>query len=493
MGKSELVSGKDIQVKSAKDNQSGIGLSETVLASAFEYSAIGMSLVSLEGNWIKINSKLSAITGYTEAALLSTALKAIIHPEDRKNSEACYKKLLSRKIDAFQIEERIMHKNGTAVWVNQNVSLIKNATGKPLFFLSLTEDINHKKNIELALAEAEAKFRILVEQSLAGVYIIQDAVFKYINPVLAETVGYSESELLGADFLQLLIVAEDHQTVIENLNSRLKGDVESVQYVIRAKKRNGELIWIEVLGNKIMYNGKPAIMGTLIDITLKKEMEKLTLQQKIRDQKKITRAVLNAQEKERNRIGQELHDNINQILAGTKLYLAVTARGNKKLQVQLKRPIELIENSIQEIRRLSSKHVTPLKNINLKELINSLMEDVHSSIKIKTVFIFKGAHVALDDGLKLNIYRIIQEQTSNVIKHAKAKHFSIRIHARPAKIHIAMEDDGKGFDVKKKRKGIGISNMIYRTESFNGNLVIESEPGIGCRIFADIPIEPLKP
>jgi signal transduction histidine kinase/CHASE3 domain sensor protein len=216
-------------------------------------------------------------------------------------------------------------------------------------------------------------------------------------------------------------------------------------------------------------------------------MESEISNQKIQEQKKIARAILNAQEKERNRIGQELHDNVSQILVSSKLYLSSVCEGNESLKELVKYPSELIDNSIQEIRLLSSRQVTPLKNVDLQDLVQSLLDRLRESTSIKTVFTYDIAERELTDDLKLNIYRIIQEQISNVVKYASAGKVNIAIEAKPAGLHIELKDDGTGFDLTSKRNGIGLSNMMNRIESFNGQMILESSPGKGCSIRIDIP------
>ncbi len=218
-----------------------------------------------------------------------------------------------------------------------------------------------------------------------------------------------------------------------------------------------------------------------------RSMEKEVLQQKIEEQKKISRAIIKAQEKERNHIGQELHDNVNQILAGTKMYLGMAGKDNVKLQELIKYPMELIDNTIKEIRLLSGRQVTPLKNINLKELIESLLDDLAKNSTVKINLVYNVADEFVDDDLKLNIYRIIQEQINNIMKHADSKNVSVSVVANLKTINIVVRDDGKGFVTGKKRKGIGISNMMNRIKSFNGNLVVKSSPGNGCALQIMIP------
>jgi len=218
-----------------------------------------------------------------------------------------------------------------------------------------------------------------------------------------------------------------------------------------------------------------------------KLLEKKMLEQKIQEHKKIARAIIRAQEKERNHIGQELHDNINQILASTKLYLGIAGRKDNAVKELIRYPMELIDSSIEEIRLLCHKMVTPLKNIDMQELFRDLVISLDQNTTTKTNFIYNVPKADLSDDLKLNIFRIIQELINNIWKYAEAKNVNISIVEQGELIHINVSDDGKGFDVEKKRGGIGISNIINRVESFNGKIEIESSVGKGCRTKIMVP------
>lgn len=238
------------------------------------------------------------------------------------------------------------------------------------------------------------------------------------------------------------------------------------------------------------------LFGILQDITERKEaeenlklLEQKMLEQKIQEQKKIARAIIKAQEKERNHIGQELHDNINQMLAGTKMYLSIAGKKNSDVKEAISYPIELINTIIEEIRILCQKLATPVKNIDLKEMIQELLYSFRANLPAKTSLSYNVITEKISDELKLNIYRIIQEQVTNISKYAKAKKVKISLTERNKAIIIITEDDGKGFDVDAKRKGIGISNMVNRSGSFNGWVELRSEPGKGCRITVSIPFE----
>lgn len=128
--------------------------------------------------------------------------------------------------------------------------------------------------IERALAQkgpedidsAESVFRALVEQSLAGIYLIQDYRFVYVNPKLAEIFGYTQQEVLSLGALEL-VAEEDRPLVAENIRKRLTGQMQTAHYSFRGRRKDGSQILVEVQGGRTEFQGKPAILGVLLDIT----------------------------------------------------------------------------------------------------------------------------------------------------------------------------------------------------------------------------------
>ena len=127
-----------------------------------------------------------------------------------------------------------------------------------------------EKNVELMAAEA--KFRPLVEQSLVGIYVIQDDQFVYVNPRMAEILGRSAEEMTSRTVYDFL-VPEGHAFARENIRKRMSGAVPNVHYDLRVLHQSGAVLKVEVYGSRTEYNGRPAVMGVLLDITERKRAE----------------------------------------------------------------------------------------------------------------------------------------------------------------------------------------------------------------------------
>ncbi|HMK05378.1 MAG TPA: response regulator [Ferruginibacter sp.] len=348
------------------------------------------------------------------------------------------------------------------------------------------EDENEKLITAQRLVQSEVRFRTVVARiSDAFIALDKNWCYTFANDRAGRLVQREPDYLIGKN------VWEEFPESVGSVTYRDFHKAMNEQRYICNEDYYGPLdLWFE---NHI-YPSPDGLSVFIRDITEKKKseeairkMELEILNQKIQEQKKITRAIMNAQEKQRNHIGQELHDNVNQILAGTKLYLSMAGKKDDKLKDLIKYPMELIDNSISEIRILSSRYVTPLKDINLKEMVEKLLHNLDKSADIKTQFVYDVGDERAGDDLKLNIYRIIQEQINNVIRHASAKNVNVSIEADANDIHVTFTDDGVGFDPDKKRKGIGVSNMLNRVESFNGEVEIKTSKGNGCAIAIKIP------
>ncbi len=172
------------------------------------------------------------------------------------------------------------------------------------------------------------------------------------------------------------------------------------------------------------------MIGSMQDITDRREMETRLLKQELNKQKLVARAMVDAQEKERAEIGRELHDNaVNQILSTTKLYLELAKQDNKERMSLIGRSAENIHEAIHEIRNISRSLVpSSISDLGLTDSVNDLVESIRTTRAIHIEFYSAGRFdEKLNDKLKLMLFRIIQEQVNNVLKHSAAKNLIIEL------------------------------------------------------------------
>lgn len=152
------------------------------------------------------------------------------------------------------------------IWEN-TASPIKDAEGNTIACLEIVRDITKRKRTETALKDSEEKYRTVVESCLAGVYIIQDDLFRYVNNRFCEIYGYSYQEIVDK-FGPLDVTPDEEKSLVQhNLMKRYLGEANELEYVTKAIRKDGKIITIRIYGSIMEYNGRPAISGTVIDIT----------------------------------------------------------------------------------------------------------------------------------------------------------------------------------------------------------------------------------
>ena len=158
-------------------------------------------------------------------------------------------------------------------YFENTASVLKDSEGQSIAGIEVVRDITDRKLMEESLQESENKFRNLAEKSLVGIYLIQDDKFSYVNPKLAEIFGYAVEELLDKKGPEDLVLPKDWPTVNENLRKRVSGEIESNHYSFSGLKKNKEIINLEAYGSKTVYKARPAVIGTLLDITERRRAE----------------------------------------------------------------------------------------------------------------------------------------------------------------------------------------------------------------------------
>lgn len=167
-------------------------------------------------------------------------------------------------------------RSGSRRWKRRGL-LRKELSDSEIFFENADNAIGltERRRTEGSLRESKNKFRDLSEKSLVGVYLIQDGLFKYVNPKLAEIFGYTTVEMIDKKGPRDVVWPQDRPLVNENIRRRLGGEIESIHYEFRGITSNQEVRYIEVYGSRTKYIGRPALIGTLLDITERKRAEEL--------------------------------------------------------------------------------------------------------------------------------------------------------------------------------------------------------------------------
>jgi len=234
------------------------------------------------------------------------------------------------------------------------------------------------------------------------------------------------------------------------------------------------------------------VIGALQDMTAQKELQAKLLQQEKKSKREVIRSIIETQEKERRQLSVELHDNINQLLASCKLMLEVAQDNKEAAPVLIKKSYEGLQTVITEIRKLSHRlNPSAIEDIGLDEAVREMVEKINLSKQLEITYDCEGRETEeqLLGKDKVAVYRIIQEQLSNILKHANATHVHIQLQLQLPKVFLAIQDDGVGFNPVTVKKGLGLKSIQNRVDYYFGELEIESAPGKGCLLKAWINVE----
>lgn len=247
--------------------------------------------------------------------------------------------------------------------------------------------------------------------------------------------------------------------------------------------------WYRMIATRLQHAAYTGAVVMHIDISELKRLEQERLESKMMEQKKITQAMVLAQERERNELGQELHDNISQLLAAIRMKLSFHIDKIKTHTPLLEGCIQNLDEAVAETRNLSHRMLMPrFKDSSFQESLKDLARKYKTPLRKVRV---NASHYSGKDILPCipeTLYRIAQEQLHNIEKYARASLISISLRSAGKMVYMKIEDNGIGFDTRKKRNGIGLTNIMNRIESFDGKVQVVSEPGRGCALLVEIPM-----
>ena len=422
---------------------------------------------------------------FVNADLSGDLWESIIHPEDRERVVGKLWNIIREGVlSKWEDEYRLRRSNGDYAYVHDRGHIIYSSEHRPVRMIGAIQDITSRKRSEEIILASEEKYRQIFYKNPYPTWIfdLDSLRIVEVNDAALEKYGFEKNEFYRMTVRDLHPPGEGDQFLESIKNPAAMAGGERRLWHHSNKWRTNMIV--EITSHLIDYFGKICMQVIINDVTERVRLEKeLALQQRLKQQQ-ITEVVLGAQERERFELGQELHDNINQILATSKLYLDVAIEEREPRIELLVKSRNNISMAIEEIRRLSKELITPsLNDLGLVQSIQELIRSIQMVKKMKIRLAISGIDEnALQPEQKINVYRIIQEQLNNILKHAQASSVVIELNKEEAQIRLLVADDGRGFDPRLRRDGVGISNIMSRAELYNGRVEIDSSPGKGCRL-----------
>lgn len=455
------------------------GATETRYRRLFRDAQEGIAITTPEGTVVDANPAAKEILGYgPEARPLLNVMDLYANPTEQKQIAA----KLRRNGRVSREEVRFRRSDGEEIICEISVTARRGDGGEPQEYHTFFRDVTGRKRAEKALGESEEKFRKLAEGALVGIAMIQEGTYEYVNPALSAITGYTTEELLGAS-IQSIIHPTDWPHVRKQIERRVAGDTEEVRYEARVQSKSGEIRYVEVAGSRITYQGEPAAIATIRDVTGRKQLQQ---------------EVLRVQEEERRRLGQDLHDGIASQLTGATLLLdTLTAKAEeasasdagpfgKAEADRLGKTKTLVKESADEMRRLSRG----LRPAGLPEGdLLSALEGLSQSFGCTCFESESFDSLSLDEEKATQLYRIAQEAVNNARRHTEEADIAIRVLREEGALTLEVEDNGDGFvpSTLERKKSLGLRSMGYRAETIGADIRLESAPGEGTLIRCHLP------
>lgn len=205
-----------------KQAQEALVISEERFKSAFDYAAIGMALVGIDGSWLKVNRSLCEILGYSEQELLGMKFQQITHLEDLEADLNYVKQLIRGEIRSYEMEKRYIHKRGHLVWVLISVSMCVSSEGKPLYLIAQIQNISMRKQAQEALQESQGRLQAILDNATAiislkdtkGRYLLINRQFERLFHITKEQILYGSTDYdIFPDETAEVFQANDRQVI----------------------------------------------------------------------------------------------------------------------------------------------------------------------------------------------------------------------------------------------------------------------------------------
>ena len=447
-----------------------------------------------KGEMIYVSPAYEEIWGQPCSSLYASPRSWIeaIHPDDRKRvSENALTKQIAGKYDEIY---RVIRPDGSIRWVQDRAFPIRNAAGNIYRIVGIADDITKRKQAWDAVGESEARKKAIMQAALDGIITFDhEGRMIELNSAAGKIFAHSRSKLVGENVMEVIPASFKpwFQNGLTNCFAGDKGPIQGSRIEMPALRSDGSHFFAEITISRIRLAGPPMFTLYIRDITQHKRAEA--------ELRSLPQRIIKAQEAERSRIAQELHDGINQLIASVKMRLSRVEESLPDLKPAareiLARCNRLLVKVLEENRRIAHNlRPTELDNLGLAAACGSFCNEIQLRTNLKFECRLISPSLRLPSMIELNLFRIVQEALNNIEKYARAKSVKLRISVRENSVVLKIQDDGQGFDAKtlnagkKMRHGLGLTNMRERALSVGGTYEITSIPGRGTTIVVRVPL-----
>lgn len=353
-----------------------------------------------------------------------------------------------------------------------------------------------KRKHDAALRQSELKFRAITETTSSAIFIYDNTRIFFANYAAAALTGRAATELVGRSILDIVHPDARCDFVEKSLAYRRSGQ-EKLAVEFKLVQQSGEERWVEYTEGRMEFQGRPATVGTAVDITERKTAEEKNLanQEQLRQ---LASELSSAEERERRRMATFLHDSIGQALAVAKIKLGSLqqAASEAGLSGPLSEVRSFVEQSIQNTRLLTFELSPPtLHELGLVATLEWLAEQMQTQHPIRITIEGEKGKAPLTDETRALLFHATRELLINVVKYASATEVRVSIRKDEKNICVVVSDNGVGQDLEETRLklsrngGFGLFNIRERLTHLGGRMGITSSPGRGTSVELIAPLD----
>ncbi len=481
-------------ITDAVQNQKDILQKEILLHTYLDNSPLPSWIMDHHGRIQNMNQRFMDFFGL-KIADMGKSLNQLIDPTFLHQYAENNRKVFETQ-QAVEVVEYAIDRNGSIhTFLNSKFPII-NETGETIMIgvmgIDITDRLKAEEDKDKLLNTYQALTKAVKEVIWEWDVILDE--FNWTNNEDGNWENQDNGQPRKLDNVFKDLNTQDRTRVEKSLRRAIndqKIDQWNAEYSVRDKDYNDHHYIDRAIILRDAQGKATRMIGFIQDITERVNLEKQLKIRQEEEYKKITRMIFEAQEAERTRIANDLHDNVNPLLAAARLYINVVESTLTEPEANLLQSKALIHEGIDEIRKISHNLSTTLiHEYSLEEVVENVLRKINPENHLKITTHFKGLeNTNQDPNIKSNIVRIIQEQVNNTFKYAEAKNLHISLSQRSGMLHLTIEDDGRGFDTKATRSGIGLLNIRNRVESYQGKMKLISAPGQGCKLDVHLPTQ----
>ena len=406
-----------------------------------------------------------------------------IKPEDKKKVLGILYEAIESNRESWNCSYRIMNGDGNYRIVEDTGFFIKNDEGENEKLVGTITDVTADIEARDNLKDSEEQYRLLFKQSPLPMYIYDPESLDFIaaNDSAIEKYGYGLAELKKMKIYDLH-PKEDLEVVKKEISRSLKKKRTGFDVWQQVTKK-GEKLTAEISGSEIYYDGNIRRLVVVNDITVQKQAEERAIS-----------AIIEGEERERQRIAKELHDGLGQYLSAANMNLESVYEDAQNLSESLnktfKNGLELLNYAISETRNISQNLLPKaIQDYGLELGIEALINHLRNNSDIQ-FYLYRNLNgVKIPENIQINLYRIAQEALNNAIRHAQPDSINVQLVYSEGEILFIVEDDGSGFEPDKiTGDGLGLKSMKTRVGAMAANIDIVSNLGRGTLVSVVVPL-----